>query len=249
MTSMFNDDHQGRLFTMLKHPVYRSIDEYNYFQKMQLDEIAEDILNDHERLRAERIKTMSLDEYVRSDMVPDNFLTRQLCRISLDEQRQGWRSDYADDRELTIDDLQYAKEVLRRKCLVGVTTRLEEFIDRVLLYLHLKSHKHRHKDIHQADDLNKIDEESKKTCRSSILNDWKSTQEYIRVETSIDTFSLENDMTFQELMKKNTYDLQLYQYAEHLFDNEHGLINYKIRRQRPHSAQIDSIVTNKHDDD
>lgn len=103
---LFNHEHNGRAFMLLRHPVDRAVSMYYYLKKM--DEHG-DILNGK-----------SLDIYSKSDMVENNWMTRFLSN-----KMEG---------ELTEEDEAAAREFLRRKCLIGLLNYKAASFDRFQRY-------------------------------------------------------------------------------------------------------------------
>lgn len=81
---------KGQLFTMLRHPVEREVSYFYYLQQ------GGDFLE------------MSISDWVTSTSFLDNFMVRSLV------------NKFDRSYKITIEDLLVSKEVLRRKCLVGL---------------------------------------------------------------------------------------------------------------------------------
>uniref|UniRef100_A0A6U4AF06 Sulfotransferase domain-containing protein n=1 Tax=Ditylum brightwellii TaxID=49249 RepID=A0A6U4AF06_9STRA len=109
-SELFDEDHQGRLFTVLRHPIKRLVSDYYYMQDAEW-----------ENLYSEDERPQSLIEYAQNPKFHlDNFLTRFLS---------GNRSS-----KITLEDYELAKEVLATKTLVLVQGKMEESVDRLLSY-------------------------------------------------------------------------------------------------------------------
>ena len=99
---IFDEEHKGRAFTILRHPIERALSRYHATQLHSTDD---------------KVKTMSIEEYVKSEYVETNWLTRFLVN-----RRQ--------DGIIGYEQVALAKEVLRRKFLIGLYDHFEESIYR-----------------------------------------------------------------------------------------------------------------------
>ena len=97
--------HMLRFFGVFRHPIERAISEFYYIQTASWEETY------HPELQ-----NWTIEEYARSTMAEENWMTRQLANNPIDA--------------LSEDDLALAKEVLRRKFFVGLTDKMEESMDR-----------------------------------------------------------------------------------------------------------------------
>ena len=94
------NDNEGLLFTILRHPIDQTIVSY-YDYVSNFD-------NDYEQI--------SFFQYVQSSTFKSNWLTRTLSNVSTSSQP-------------TLEDLNQAKEILRRKCLIGIYENLERSLE------------------------------------------------------------------------------------------------------------------------
>lgn len=109
VSNIFDSNHKGRLFTMLRHPVERSISLYYYLGFASWDPMYNpDIAN------------MTLMEYAQSGYLEHNWVTRFLVN------KPGG--------ELEKTDMVVAKEILRSKCLVGMFDEMESSVARFAAY-------------------------------------------------------------------------------------------------------------------
>jgi len=98
---------KGRIFTIFSHPVRRIV--HNYYS----------VTNDPENpLYDEEIATMSLVEYSQSDRIVDNVLTRSLV------------NDFHSPNVTSVQ-IELAKDIIRRKFLVGILEWLESSVVRI----------------------------------------------------------------------------------------------------------------------
>eukprot|EP00586_Coscinodiscus_wailesii_P008895 CAMPEP_0172522212 /NCGR_PEP_ID=MMETSP1066-20121228/293000_1 /TAXON_ID=671091 /ORGANISM="Coscinodiscus wailesii, Strain CCMP2513" /LENGTH=587 /DNA_ID=CAMNT_0013305195 /DNA_START=52 /DNA_END=1815 /DNA_ORIENTATION=+ len=102
---LFTKDTPGRVFALFRNPIDRAVSMFNYLQYAEWEPTYNSDL-----------KSMSLDDYAKSEYIEDNFVTRSLIHKS-----RG---------ELNNSDVSMAMDIIRRKILVGLTEKLNESIDR-----------------------------------------------------------------------------------------------------------------------
>ena len=102
-SELFNEEHNGRVFFFLRHPVERAVSMYYHLNANDPD--------------GNILDGKSLEQYAKSPLVENNWMTRFLSN-----QLGG---------ELTEDHEAIAREFLRRKCLIGLlshkATSMERF--------------------------------------------------------------------------------------------------------------------------
>jgi hypothetical protein len=106
---LFIQQHKGRMFTILRDPLERVVSLFYYLQKAT-----------HEPTYNPALKSMTFEEYVRSDISESNFMSRTLIN----------KMEAAFEER----DFEVAKEIMRTKCLVGLLDQLEESVRRFDLY-------------------------------------------------------------------------------------------------------------------
>lgn len=106
---LFDQNHQGRLVAIFRHPVERAESIFYYLHRASWEPTYD-----------KSYKDMTLEEYATSKRVESNWITRFLVN-----KRRG---------ELTPKDLDVAKEILRRKFLVGLISKLEDTVLRFESY-------------------------------------------------------------------------------------------------------------------
>ena len=97
--SVFDDQHKGRCFTLLRHPIRRAVSMFYYLKDATW-----------EHTYSEVYKNMTIEEYASSEYSEDNWMTRFLTN----EMTGGVYEMH----------LELAKEVLQSKCVVGI---MDEF--------------------------------------------------------------------------------------------------------------------------
>ena len=164
---LFNNRNRARMFAVIRHPMERAISKYYA-----------DLASDPE------VAGMTLPQYVRSGglRVENNYLTRYLSG------RYGGK--------LGVEDLNLAREFLRRKFVVGLATDLPATAN-------LFSHIFGWNNTAAALGLQNVD-----VCYNNVFSALKNT-----APPSIE----EGSEGWKLLVAQNWFDLKVYEYAEHLF--------------------------------
>lgn len=109
--SLMSSANAGRFMVMLRHPVKREVDMFYYRQAATWDPNFD-----------AQLATMSINDYVDSDKLLDNFMTRSL--LNLDQAAT-----------ITSDDVAAAKAILRQKFVVGIFEWYDASLSRFEKYL------------------------------------------------------------------------------------------------------------------
>jgi len=172
--TLLDAKHKGRLFTALRHPVDRAITEYHYIVSTTNDAY---------------VKNLSLKDFVSSKSMDKNWVTRFLVN-----KRQG---------PLIQEDLQLAKEILRRRCLVGLHEQIELSIIIFEQYFGWSAKELR------------ISERFHDSCKREImlLEESRARDVYAHVG-DID------NAVYKKIVELNMFDMELYWYAYDLFEDQ-----------------------------
>lgn len=165
--TLFDESHRGRPFTMMRDPIERSISMYNHLQS----------INDP------NISGMNLQSYARSQYVENNWMVRTLTG-----RLKG---------ELTSNDLEIAKDILKRKFIVGLFDKMGDSLERFESYFGVSYAKEK-------------DDEKMKTCRDEILKQWQS-------KGSSKLKQAEKKNTIRSLEWQNKLDIELYAFSKELY--------------------------------
>ena len=111
-SSLFTSANKGRVFTLIRHPIQRAASLFYFTQD-----------TNWRRNNVKQFENINILEYFKSGMGENNWMTRFLSNTF--------------KRDLNNDDLEVAKEVLRRKCLVGLMSQKAESFDRIQQYFHI----------------------------------------------------------------------------------------------------------------
>jgi len=112
---LFTPTAKGRLFSVFRHPIERAVSMFYYIQ-----------VADWEPSYKPELKDWTMSEYATSDIVENNWMTRQLSN-----QLGG---------ELTEENLNKAMEVVRTKFLVGLMSQIERTMSRVEKFFRMTYH-------------------------------------------------------------------------------------------------------------
>lgn len=175
-SSLFATDHRGRMYLMIRHPVERAVSYFHYIQKSAWDPNFSPLL-----------KSISISDYVGSaeDRPEYNYLTKLLSN-----------NVNKDSSELTLGDLNIAKEVLRRKSIVGLLNAKHKSLTRFRTYFGWS-------------------EPAKTEDCENALSQWIDKNDYPTIT--------DKDPVYHKFVEKNKFDMDLYTFAVKLF-SEQGLL-------------------------
>jgi len=131
-----------------------------------------------------RDSDVSIEEFVNRPDLENNWMVRYLVN-----KREG---------AITGNDLELAKEILRRKFVVGLFEHIWEAIDRFDGYFGWVNDQHGE-------------------CRDGIISDMLKRHEYNMLEIG--------SPAWNTLLDKNYFDMMLYNYAQILYEEQHTLFS------------------------
>ena len=131
-------NNQGRCFTLMRHPIQRAISVFYFLQKLS-----------KENSSFHDFSSMTIEDYASSDLVENNWMTRQLNQKS-------------SGGILNEDDLEMAKNFLRTRCLVGLTDNFAESVSRFEAFF----------------GWTHVNQEEKRECQEAIVNRHTSGSEH-----------------------------------------------------------------------
>ena len=174
---LFDELNQGRIFTMLRHPVERAVSLFYFFQ---------DVVWKAPNSFNENLANIDISDFFRQRLGESNwqvrYLTNQVTKPFVDE-----------------SDLKLAKEILRRKFVIGLVTDKEESFNRFQTYFGWKLKKKKDKE-----------------CLKNKLDwDWSLQHPHKAIPEGSDLWNL--------IATHNQYDMQLYEYARFLFSEQSAL--------------------------
>lgn len=170
----------GKCFTMIRDPVDRAVDVFRKLKVSSTNPV---------------FQSMTLEEYVKSTFIEDNWMVRFLSNEM--------------DGELEKRHLELAQHVLGRKCLVGLTEHFEESIGRFTKYFGWSA---------------KISQQELTKCESDLkitklVNDGVFTTKNLGEDISKEEYK-EGTEIRDMIAKKNALDIELYNYAKGLFHRQ-----------------------------
>lgn len=176
MSGLFSEKHRARVFTMIRNPISRAVSMYFYLQEAVA--------------RGEKSSAFlyqTIEDYAQSPHMENNLLTRLLVN-----QMEG---------PLKAEHLLQAKEILRRKVLVGLTSHFRESLERFKFYFGWQ----------QVSALGELSD-TIHGCEERLVNTGDNKLSHPNVAKGSQTWEL--------LAAQNIYDLQLYEYAQFLFQDQ-----------------------------
>ena len=177
--SLFTPTRRGRMFTIIRHPIERAVSLFYFIQDTQWK---------HPNTRNDQFADITIEDFYKGGFAENNWMTRFLTN----ELTKG---------ELTEDDLNVAKEVLKRKCLIGLLEEKGETFERIEKYFGWKPKN-----------------SSEQECLEKKLEwAWPMKHRHYSVEEGTDAWYY--------ISAQNKYDMQLYQYAKELFQHQEDLFH------------------------
>ena len=171
--SMFHPpDSIGRCFALMRHPIERAISKFYYLR-----------ISTWEKDFSSKYKNITIEKYAR-DMGENNWMTRKII-----QKMNG---------PLNLNDLNRAKSLLEKRCIIGLTDRYMESLNRFQIYFNW--------------DNSKIDE-----CQKKLMVNKKARN--INDHPTFDNKTL----VWNFFLKSNVYDVELYQWAVQLFGEQSNL--------------------------
>ena len=174
-SQLFNNtaNHKGRVFGLFRHPVERAVSLFHYLKKATW-----------EPTFSERLKKIeSIEDYAISEFAEDNWMTRFLT---------GKMTGL-----LIRDDLEVAREILRRKVIIGLILDVRSAVERFLHYF--------------GWNFNSLSPEQQQ-CLNAYLSSGSNKNAHDIVE--------EGTMGWRILKANNLLDLELYDYVLQLYEEQ-----------------------------
>lgn len=179
VATIFPPENKGRMFTLFRHPVERAVSLFHFLQDTRWRQ-SETFDKD--------MAALTIEEYYTGGLAESNWMTRFL----VNELTKG---------ELTAEDLNRAKEVLRRKVLVGLLNEKGETFARFERYFgwQLKS-------------------DSERECHEKTLQ-WAWPLKHVHDDVE------EGSTLWDLIAARNIYDMELYEYAVQLFREQKDIFD------------------------
>lgn len=174
MANIFDANHRGRMFTMMRHPIDRVVSMFYYLQVATWESTYDPSLSE-----------MTIEEYASSDKVEENWMTRFLVNKK--------------NEPLGPNDIILAREILRRKFLIGLLSRPEESMERFMKHFGWKYYT-----------------SEKAECAKTLLKNGVNRHEHPSISRGGEAWN--------KLIENNKYDLELYMYSVQLFDEQEAFV-------------------------
>lgn len=174
--ALFSPTHRGRMFAIFRHPVERATSLFYFLQDTQWK---------HPGTRNDQLADITIEEYFKQGYgyAENNWMTRSL-------------SNGVTDSELTEIDLEVAKAVLKKKCLVGLMENKRESFERMLRYFN----------------WNPKNEKDLSCLERKTEFAWSMMHDHPLVE--------ENSQAWGLIVDANKFDMRLYAFVKELFSEQ-----------------------------
>lgn len=180
MSGLFTPTNQGRMFVVVRHPVEREFARFRWLRRW-----------DHGKL-LESDKDMSYAEFAQSDYVADNWMTRALVGKDKGE-------------ELTAGDMFSAKEILRRKALVGLYSDIIGALRKYARYFGWDGAMN-----------GRVLGKGTTSCFETVVMEGMGKD--VRGATDLEEEDArEGSVAWRKIMEKNRFDFELYMYSKQLY--------------------------------
>jgi hypothetical protein len=187
-SELFSTTNRGRLIVVVRHPSEREFARFRYIRRW-----------DHGKLmKVEDRRGMTYAEFAKSDYVVDDWMTRTLVGKEK-------------DRILTAEDMYTAKEILRRKAMIGLFSDVLGAIRHFARYFGWDN----------AMNGEKLNDRTVTCFENAILEEMG--KEMYGTSDLIDEDSKEGSAAWQMILERNKFDYELYAYSQYLYGFQMGL--------------------------
>ena len=177
--AMFSEINKGRMFALFRHPVERAVSLFHYLQDTQWRRSSTKNLD---------LANIKIEEFFKGGLAENNWMTRFL-------------SNQLTKGQLEESDLDLAKEVLRRKCLVGLLKEKGQSFARFEKYFGWK-----------------VGANSDSECHEKKLQwAWPLKHRHEEVEEGTELWDL--------VVRQNEFDMELYEYSKILFMEQEAIFS------------------------
>jgi len=182
--ALFDLQHQGRAFVMLRNPIDRAVSMY-YHRLHELHDLEESV---------------TIEDYAQGNGIENNWMTRFLTNRMTGE--------------LTKEDLEHAKVIMREKFLIGFLDDLEESIYRIIKY----------------NGWRYDDDETAKMKQEDCIADLTKLGSNINAEGY--EIPKRGSQGYALIIWQTQFDSKLFDYARELFDGQTKLYGTKERKKQ-----------------
>lgn len=196
---LFDPGHRGRVFSLFRNPVDRSVSKFYYLQTATW-----------ERTYSPEWATMSIVEWATSHNHDENFMVKKIVGKNLLD-------------PVDIGDLVLAKEIVRRRFIVGLMNDMEESIRRFNIILGLDLTNERGQQC-MNDYFGPKDEKKANGDLKTKGNDSMNSNPHPKV--------VAGSSEYQVIAQRNSLDMTLYNYITLLYEEQKQLVDSYARNSR-----------------
>jgi len=204
VSELFDEEHHhGRAFTVFRHPVQRTASTFYYLQNAEW-----------ERQYSPELKTMSLSDFAGLESTANDWMVRWLT---------GKNAEV-----LTRSDLEFAKELLRRKFLVLLTDEMKTSVTRLASYMGWSI---------DAEMMGCVEQHSTRAGGANKSAQGGGGRPPLEPGTD----------DYEALLNINRFDVELYEYAQELFVSQWSAVQDRAKEHG--QARPASLATGEESDD
>jgi len=196
VSSLFTTLNQGRMFVLIRHPIEREMARFRYLRRGQYERTK---LTDWQR---GKLQDMSYVEFAQSEFARDNWMTRELvnkrCINGKDEDGEACAP-------LDDTDVHTAKEILRRKALIGLYGDIMGAVQ----------HYGRYFGWDKAQKGGSFDDATMSCFQNHILEGMR--EDALGGKDLDPNDTMEHSDAYVTLMEKNRFDFELFTYSQTLY--------------------------------
>lgn len=190
VSSLFSPKHQARLFIILRHPAEAQFARFRYLRSTSAKSMPE---------RHDELAKMSYEEFANSEFVDDNWMTRALVHKMYGE-------------GLVSQDMETAKELLRRKAIIGLYDDPLVSFKKFARYFNWDQLR---TGGYFTDTTNK--------CFKNAIEVAQSKDLVLGTLNLKDEDAIEGSVAWNAILERNRFDYELYMYGRHLYKYQIGL--------------------------
>jgi len=173
LEEIFSPKARGRLFTVFRHPVDRAVSLFYYIQ-----------IADWEPTYSPELAQLTMSQFATSKYIENNWMVRTLTKA------------YAG--EISDDHLNIAKDIIKRKFLVGLLSKKVETMERIEKFFQWRYRVH---------------PENQEKCREKLLIGGSNSNSKNKQDKP-----KQGDGVWELIAAQNEYDIQLYEFIEEQFE-------------------------------
>ncbi|KAL7544857.1 hypothetical protein ACHAWF_008219 [Thalassiosira exigua] len=190
---LFTPTRKARMFALFRHPIDRAVSKFYYLQRATWEPTYND-----------RWAKMTLERWASQDRGDNNWMVRHL--VGKDAKA-----------ELSIDDLEKAKELIRTKFVVGLMDHMEESVHRFNLLLGIDENDPKNQQCIEEFSDNKGDSHAARNSRKIVKKNQYNSYAHPEAERG--------SPAWVSLAKIHMYDNMLYKYIGQVFKEQRSMFH------------------------